>query len=70
MADTQITTCTEKTISRWHTSDPQDIDQTDPGLYQDGETVECRCGATVAVTHRITNERTAGTQYVGNLAAH
>jgi hypothetical protein len=73
----QTTTCTEKTASRWHSPDPfgvwgeRDPNPVDPGPYRDGETIECRtCGATVVVTHRITNKRATGTQYVGDLAAH
>lgn len=72
----QTTTCTEKTVSRWHAPDPFGVwgepsNPEDPGPYREGETVECRaCGSIVVVTHRITNERETGTQYVGNLAEH
>lgn len=73
----RTTTCTQKTASRWCSPDPfgvwgpRDPNPVDPGPYKDGETVKCRvCGATVAVTHRITNRRETGTQYVGDLAEH
>ena len=62
------------TVSRWWSPDPMGVGDTnpvDPGPYRDGETIECPgCGASVAVTHRITNERETGTQYVGDLAEH
>lgn len=79
MLDTQTATCTRSggTVSRWHQTDragvwPQaEPVPLDPGPYRDGETTECpACGQDVAVTHRITNERETGTQYVGNLAEH
>lgn len=77
MPVTQTTTCTKRTVDRWYSPDAwgvwgaPDPNPVDPGPYLDGETVECRaCGETVAVTHRITNRRETGTQYVGNLAAH
>jgi hypothetical protein len=74
MSDTQTTTCTQKTVSRWHSPDlfgEPNPNPVDPGPYQEGETVECRaCGTEVAVTHRITNQRETGVQYVGDLAEH
>jgi hypothetical protein len=76
MSDTQTTTCTRKTVDRWCQPDPSGLfgepnpTPEDPGPWKDGETVVCRCGAEVEVTHRITNQRETGTQYVGDLAAH
>lgn len=76
MSDTQTATCTRspRTVSRWYQPDPWDTFQSnpvDPGPWRDGETTECpSCHAVVTVVHRITNERSAGTQYVGNLYKH
>lgn len=76
MSAQATTTCTRKTVDRWHQPDPwgaygePNPNPVDPGPWREGETVRCRCGQTVAVTHRITNQRETGTQYVGNLAAH
>jgi hypothetical protein len=73
---TDPTTCTRSTVARWHQPDPLGVwggpaNPPDPGPWMPGETVECPgCGATVAVTHRITNDRSTGTQYVGSLAEH
>lgn len=71
------TTCPRSggTVDRWtQPVDPCNAagDWTDdPGPFREGETAECPgCGAAVAVTHRVTNDRSSGTQYVGNLAEH
>ena len=75
--NTQTTTCTARTIDRWHQPDPWGVwgepnpNPVDPGPFRDGEAVECRrCGKAVPVTHRITSRRETGTQYVGDLAEH
>lgn len=76
MSSTQIGTCTQRTVSRWHQPDTWgvwaalDSQAADPGPYREGETVPCRCGSTVAVTHRTTTRRETGTQYIGDLSAH
>lgn len=68
--------CSRGTVARWYQPGPLGFQSEpaaapDPGPWMPGETAECpACGTVVAVTHRITNHRSSGTQYVGNLAEH
>ncbi|MFH8483029.1 hypothetical protein [Streptomyces sp. NPDC018055] len=66
--------CHRTGVSRWTSP----VDQfnamgewtPDPGPYTVGKTVECDCGAPVTVTKTVTNERSAGTQYVAHTEPH
>ncbi|THA72511.1 hypothetical protein E6R60_26640 [Streptomyces sp. A0642] len=66
--------CYRKSVDRW----TQPVDpfngggewSPDPGPYTVGESVECPCGATATVIEAVTNNRSAGRQYVALTEPH
>lgn len=66
--------CHRKGVGRWtQPTDPMDVTSEwtpDPGPYTVGETVTCDCGATTTVIKSVTNDRSAGKQYVGLTDPH
>lgn len=73
--------CPAAVVDRWYQPDPVGYTPTgaestaprpsDPGPWTSGEKAVCKfCGTEQPVVHRITNQRSSGTQYVGDVAAH